>query len=160
MDDVLGGFYSNRFLQTLRHKVAHFNDRFPGLIDAERVWACRSIVEYDHLVTAPLHGFSDAWDYYERSSSAPFIPAIRRPTLLLSSTDDPLIPGKTLPTAAAAANPAVAPHWVAQGGHLGFVGGSFSTGLRWWMEEAIENAFIAAEGSVREDTARLVEAAP
>ena len=50
-----------------------------------------TIYDFDNLVTAPLHGFRDADDYYEKSSCRQFIPSIRTPTLLLHAIDDPFL---------------------------------------------------------------------
>lgn len=57
----------------------------------EQPWP-RTLRELDDRVTAPLSGFRDAIDYYRQASSGPLIPAIRIPTLILASTDDPMIP--------------------------------------------------------------------
>ena len=43
--------------------------RFPGLFEPIRLEGARSIYEFDDAVTAPVHGFADAHDYYTRSSS-------------------------------------------------------------------------------------------
>ena len=46
------------------------NFLMPGLFDAHRVVAARTLNEFDELVTAPLHGFRSADDYWSRASSA------------------------------------------------------------------------------------------
>ena len=43
------------------------------------------------------HGFADERDYWDRSSSAQFLPAIRRPTLLINALNDPFMPASALP---------------------------------------------------------------
>ena len=43
--------------------------RYPDLFDAGRLERAQSIYEFDDAVTAPVHGFADAHDYYSRSSS-------------------------------------------------------------------------------------------
>jgi predicted alpha/beta-fold hydrolase len=39
----------------------------------------RTLFDFDDAVTAPVHGFADAADYYRRSSSLGFLSSIRRP---------------------------------------------------------------------------------
>jgi predicted alpha/beta-fold hydrolase len=87
-------------------------------------------------VTAPVHGFSDAHDYYSQSSSIGFLDRIRRPTLLLSAEDDPFLPVSVLRDArqAASQNPYVTFEVHASGGHVGFVGGQVPWRPRYYAE--------------------------
>ena len=59
---------------------------------AEAGYSARTAEDFDNLITGPLHGFRDAQDYYERSSSLPRLEHIRLTTLLLSAVDDPMLP--------------------------------------------------------------------
>lgn len=77
---------------------------------------------FDDAVTAPLHGFTGADDYYARCSSRPFLAAIRVPTLILHARDDPFMYPETAPTPADL-SPAVTLELTARGGHIGFVSG-------------------------------------
>ena len=127
-----GWVYRERFLRSLRRKAlaAH---RAHGVLDASAVGATRSFAAFDDVVTAKLHGFRDAEDYWTRSSSAGFLAAIRVPTLLVSSLDDPIVPGDTIPRTATG-NPALELVVTEHGGHVGFVGGSLLR-PRWIAEE-------------------------
>jgi predicted alpha/beta-fold hydrolase len=82
--------------------------------------------EFDDRFTAPLHGFRDAADYYNRSSSIRFLSSIRRPTLLLSALDDPFHPAEVLRDVnlISASNTALTVEFHERGGHVGFVGGA------------------------------------
>ncbi|HVO29423.1 MAG TPA: alpha/beta fold hydrolase, partial [bacterium] len=117
--------YRGRFLRTLRRKSLASARRFPGALDADRVRRARTFAEFDDCVTARLFGFRDAADYWARSSSAQFVGAIRRPTLLVSAEDDPFIPAAAIPREAIAKNPALTLALFPHGGHVGFVEGSF-----------------------------------
>jgi predicted alpha/beta-fold hydrolase len=81
--------------------------------------------EFDDALTAPVHGFKDARDYYSSSSSLGFIHRISIPTLLLSSVDDPLLPPAVLEEVreVARTNTCLHPEFTARGGHVGFIGG-------------------------------------
>jgi predicted alpha/beta-fold hydrolase len=99
--------------------------RFPDLAPPDRIAALRTLEEFDNLITGPLHGFSDAQDYYRRSSSLPYLEHIRLRTLLLSAVDDPMLPPEVLDEVRDVArhNPALRLEFVAKGGHAGFVAG-------------------------------------
>ncbi len=117
--------YERHFLRSLKRKALAKLQEHPGLYDASRLARVQSLWEFDDVVTAPVHGFNDAGDYYHRSSSLRFLPGIRRPTLLLSAFDDPFLPPAVLDDvrAIATGNPALEPEFVSRGGHAGFVGG-------------------------------------
>lgn len=75
---------------------------------------------YDNEVTAPLHGFSSASDYYARASAGRLLGNIELPTLVLHAADDPFMPSdlfERLPTPADAVRVEIARH----GGHVGFI---------------------------------------
>jgi len=74
-------------------------------------------------VTAPLHGFATAEDYWTRSSSARYLAGVRRPLLAIAAMDDPIVPADTLPIAEARANPLVTLEATPAGGHVAFVAG-------------------------------------
>lgn len=117
--------YEQVFLRTLRRKAIAKLERFPGLFAADRLSAARTLWEFDDIVTAPVHGFSGATDYYSRSSSIGYLAGIRLPVLLLSAVDDPFLPPDVLDGVRdiAAGNPAISIEFVARGGHVGFISG-------------------------------------
>ena len=77
--------------------------------------------EFDDCLTAPLHGFAGADDYYRRASSLPFLAQVAVPTLCLSSEDDPFFPANGDRARDAAA--ATCDSRSRRGGHTGFVSG-------------------------------------
>jgi len=126
--------YRERFLRRLRRKALRKAADHPGRIDADAVRRTTTFSGYDGLVTAPLHGFESAEDYWTRSSSAQFVAGVRRPLLLLSADDDPLVPPRSLPVEAAARNQAVTLEVTSGGGHVAFVSGA-PWRPRFWAEE-------------------------
>lgn len=121
----LSHLYELHFLRTLRRKAIAKGRRFPGCFEEREVARTRTLWEFDDLVTAPIHGFRDAADYYARSSSINFLPRIRVPTLLLNAVDDPFLPAAVLDDVRAVAreNPTLHLEFPARGGHVGFIGG-------------------------------------
>jgi len=119
------------------------------LPDASTVRKIGTMVDFDDLITAPLHGFRDAEDYYRRSSSAGFLRNIRVPTLLISAVDDPFLPRETLMFVREAAreNPALHIEFLDHGGHAGFVSGRFPWRAVYYAEHRILEFFQSVVGS-------------
>lgn len=127
-DNIQTGFsriYQRYFLDTLRAKALEKQQRYPDLLDPERIAAVKTLRDFDDALTAPLHGFADAQDYYDRSSSIRYLDGIRIPTLLLSARDDPFLPPEVLDHVRQIArrNPMLTVEFHARGGHAGFVAG-------------------------------------
>jgi len=114
--------YSAHFLATLIPKALAKIARHRLGIDSARVARARTLHEFDDLVTAPLHGFRDADDYWARASSGPWLERIRVPTLVLNALNDPFLPQAALAAAARRAAPDVVLEFPASGGHAGFPG--------------------------------------
>jgi predicted alpha/beta-fold hydrolase len=127
--------YRRIFLHNLVRKIRRKARCFPKGIDARGTWRMRTIREFDERFTAPLHGFRDADDYWERSSSRQFLPAIRVPSLLLNAGDDPLLAPDSYPFPEAEAHALLhleVPRW---GGHVGFL--DLHRGLHPWTERRV-----------------------
>ena len=134
-----GRVYTRHFLHTLRAKARAKLAREPDLFDAGALARARTLYDFDDVVTAPVHGFADAHDYYTRSSSLGFLATIRRPTLLLSARDDPFLPAAVLEEVEqiAATNQHVTAEFHARGGHVGFISGRIPFVPRYYAEERI-----------------------
>ncbi len=120
--------YTRNFLRTLKPKCVAKLAQFPGLFDRERMLAARDLYEFDNVVTAPLHGYRDAPDYWHRASATHVLNDIRVPTLVLNARNDPFLPARHLPTRAAEA---VILEYPAEGGHVGFATGRLPGALDW-----------------------------
>lgn len=118
-----GRVYQWFFMRKLKGKMRAKTDLVHAHIDMNRALRAKTFWEFDDAATAPLHGFSDAADYYRRSSSNQYLAAIRVPTLLIQSLDDPFLPRHAVPVDVAQGNPALEPAFTAGGGHVGFVSG-------------------------------------
>jgi predicted alpha/beta-fold hydrolase len=117
--------YTRTFLATLRAKSVEKHRRHPGLFDVARARQASTFWEFDDSVTAPLHGFKGADDYYARSSSGPLLGAIRVPTLVLNARNDPFMPAAALDDVAQSLRDiscSVTLEFPATGGHAGFPG--------------------------------------
>ncbi|MFZ2650014.1 MAG: alpha/beta fold hydrolase [Burkholderiaceae bacterium] len=122
--------YTPMFLRSMKPKALAKLAQHPGLFDREAMLAARNIYEFDNVVTAPLHGFRDADDYWLRASAKPHLQRMRIPALVLNALNDPFVPAASLPRADALGVP-VGPRAMpyvtlcqpAHGGHVGFPGG-------------------------------------
>lgn len=83
----------------------------------------RTFWDFDGQITAPLHGYADADDYYRRASSRYFLGAIRIPTLLIQAADDPFVFRHSVPEPSELA-PGTELELHTNGGHVGFIDGS------------------------------------
>lgn len=138
-DHIDKGFarvYQRSFIRSLQSKAIAKLDQFPDLAPIERIQSIRSMRDFDNSLTAPLHGFRDADDYYSKSSSINWLDRIRVDTLLLSAVDDPFLPSQVLDDVRSAAqqNPFLNLEFTTHGGHVGFVGGANPFQPLYYME--------------------------
>jgi uncharacterized protein len=147
--------YDRHFLRTLRQKALAKLERYPGLFDKEALARAKTIYAFDDAVTAPVHGFANAHDYYSRSSSLGFLDRIARPTLLLSAIDDPFLPSAVLDEVEALAtkNSCLTLEFTKHGGHVGFVSGMVPWRAFYYAEW---RACEFLEGALRESGQHVV----
>jgi uncharacterized protein len=131
--------YTAHFLRTLRRKALAKLAEEPELFAEAPLRAARTLTEFDDAVTAPVHGFASAQDYYTRSSARHFLGGIRRQTLLLSAYDDPFLPREVLDDVAvvAAKNCFLCVEFHGHGGHVGFVAGRVPWRPVYYAEERV-----------------------
>jgi predicted alpha/beta-fold hydrolase len=130
IDRGVNRIYARHFLATLKPKSLGMARRFPGVLDAKRIRRVRTMWEFDEVVTAPLHGFGGADDYWSRASSKPWLRAIAVPTLVLNARNDPFIPAASLP-AQSEVSACVTLEQPSGGGHAGFAHGPFPGRVEW-----------------------------
>ncbi len=128
--------YERVFLASLLRKAAGIRERFPDLLQGVDLQSISTLWEFDDLVTAPIHGFKDARDYYGRSSSIDWIDKIRIPTLLLGAIDDPFLPAEVLIDVQriARSNVFLESEFLQRGGHVGFISGRNPFRPRYYAE--------------------------
>jgi len=117
--------YQRSFIRSLQSKAIAKLERFPDLVPQDRIRSIRTMNDFDDILTAPLHGFRNAEDYYARSSAIGWLNDISINTLLLSSVDDPFLPSQVLDDVREVArhNSCLHIEFTPHGGHVGFVEG-------------------------------------
>jgi uncharacterized protein len=127
--------YLRRFIKSLIAKVEAKALRFPDQVDASRSRSIRTFHEFDDRYTAPLHGFRDAGDYWQKSSGRQYLDQITIPTLLLNAHDDPFLTPGCFPFAEAKQNSCLFFEAPESGGHLGFI--DLARGSEPWFERRV-----------------------
>lgn len=149
MSRGVGRLYTHFFLRTLKQKALQKAEQYPDILDAAAIRRARNWRQYDDAATAPLHGFRDAADYWQRSSSINFLDRIRRPVLLLSARDDPFIPESALPHEEVERSPWLHAEFTDRGGHAGFVAGAFPWRPVYWAERRAVEFLASFVSSIR-----------
>ena len=144
LDRGLSRIYSAHFLRSLKPKALAKLDRFPGLYDRQAVAAASRIEQFDSLVTAPLHGYRDAADYWRQAASKPWLRHIQVPTLIINARNDPFMPADVLPDATQVSGQ-VTLDFPPKGGHVGFVTGPFPGGFD-WLPQRLLDYFAGVDG--------------
>lgn len=119
--------YMKRFIDSLAAKIRAKQPMFPDLLDPSGLQGVQTFRQFDDRYTAPLHGFRDAKDYWERSSSRRFLSRIRIPALLVNAANDPFLGPGCFPLEEAEDSDCLHLEIPSTGGHVGFPGGG-------WME--------------------------
>ncbi len=105
----------------------------PIQVDTQKL---NTFFNFDDQITAPLHGFKGADDYYQQCSSRQFLKHIKKPTLILHAKDDPFMWEHTVP------NDNELSEWVQlelsdSGGHVGFIAGNNPFKPEYWVDKRI-----------------------
>lgn len=124
--------YMKRFLKMFRSKIREKKERMAGRLDDNGFSRIKTFKEFDDRYTAPLNGFKDAEDYWEKASSEKVLHRIRIPTLLVNAGDDPFLPEPCYPVEKARANPNFFLEIPDFGGHVGFI--AFNRQGEYWSE--------------------------
>jgi uncharacterized protein len=143
MERGVGRIYQWHLLRRVRQlAVAKFRHRGDGPLPAAAIARLRSIRGFDEALTAPLHGFASAADYYAQASCRPRLQAIRQPTWIVHAADDPLVPASSIPTPRELP-PAVGLLCQRHGGHVAFVGGrNADWHRRHWLDETVVRLLV------------------
>lgn len=115
--------------------------------DTERVsipplHTIQTLRAFDEQVTAPLHGYANAADYYYRCSCGPRLQRLSHPTLIVHARDDPFAPPPT-PATTQKLSPAVYLEITRTGGHVGFVQGRWPWHAEYWLERRVVSYLLA-----------------
>lgn len=112
--------YSKKFLRNLRSKLVGKQQLFPQKINNQDLSAVKTLKDFDDVYTSKAHGFKDAYDYYEQSSSLQYLKHISIPTLLINAQNDSFLSKECYPIQEAEQNANFYLEMPKYGGHVGF----------------------------------------
>jgi predicted alpha/beta-fold hydrolase len=124
LNQGINRMYEAHFLKTMVDKLEIKRSRFGTMPE----YTGNSIYEFDDQVTAKLHGFDGAEDYYEKCSSKNFYKDVRKELFIIHSKKDPLCPFEYAPLGDMNENPRIHCCITENGGHVGFL-----SSPRGWM---------------------------
>lgn len=113
--------FHDRFKRHLKGKLKIKQQHFPEQVTKVDINKIKALIDFDNVYTSKAHGFSDAVDYYEKSSSLQFLPNITVPTLIINALNDSFLSAECYPVKAAKENPNLYLEMPKYGGHVGFV---------------------------------------
>ncbi len=156
LDSGLSRLYQWSLLHRLR---ASLRDKWRGQGQVDGIAmldTLRSLREFDERVTAPIHGFAGADDYYAQCSSRRFLRQIRIPTLILQARDDPFMTADGLP-GPEELSASIELELTDTGGHVGFVSGSSPWRAHYYPEQRLPAFLNAQLATTRDDPAGPVD---
>ena len=120
--------YEWHFLRSMLARVRRRMAMYPRIYADARVDRIRSMRDFDQEIVARYGGFADADDYYHSVASSRYADALRVPTLIVHSEDDPFIRFLSQTREALIENPAVTLIETQHGGHCAFLAPATAVG--------------------------------
>lgn len=130
----LSRLYQWYFLKCLRERLLNKFQQVPPHLDPNLILNAKTVRDFDDQYTAPLHGFSNAADYYTAASSRQYLKTIHVPTLVLHARDDPFMTADVIPSPSEI-SPFITLEVTEEGGHVGFISGRYPWRPTYWLEE-------------------------
>jgi predicted alpha/beta-fold hydrolase len=112
--------YHDRFRKHLVDKLKIKQKIFPDLISSQEIKSIKTLLDFDNVYTSKAHGFKDALEYYEKSSSLQFLKTIKVPTLIINALNDSFLSPECFPIREAKNNEHLFLEMPKHGGHVGF----------------------------------------
>ncbi|WP_033962022.1 YheT family hydrolase [Psychroserpens jangbogonensis] len=109
--------FKKHLVDKLKLKILQFPDR----ISVKEINSIKTLRDFDEAYTSVAHGFKDALDYYEKSSSLQFLKNITVPTLLINALNDSFLSPECFPIKEAKYNDQLYLEMPNYGGHVGFI---------------------------------------
>ncbi|WP_338411846.1 MULTISPECIES: hydrolase [Pseudoalteromonas] len=128
----------DRMKKSMQRKLPQIEKQIS--LTPEQLMKIDDLLEFDNQLTAPLHGFENAHDYYRQASAMPYLKHIAVPTLIIHAKDDPMLSIKAVPS-----RQDVSEHVTLRisekGGHVGFISGKNPFKPVFWLEQAVPRYF-------------------
>lgn len=119
LGDPMNSIYEKYFYRLLRADVHYRHKKFKELPPIHLPRNLK-LYEFDQIYTAPVCGFRDAHDYYNKCSAAPLVQDIQIPCKILLAQDDPIVSAYALDHYHLPKETTV--FKTKKGGHMGYLG--------------------------------------
>ncbi|UZP68652.1 alpha/beta fold hydrolase [Desulfovibrio mangrovi] len=136
LDRPSNSIYMRYFMRSLKEKMRKKKELHPEL-NIEGLDDMKTFAEFDNQFTAPIHGFRDAMDYWQRCGCGQFLSALRVPALLVNAKNDPFLSPTCYPVYTARASEFLHLEMPVTGGHVGFIR-NHEDGCYWSDLRAVE----------------------
>ena len=113
--------FHDRFKRYLVERLKLKQKQYPDKLKVEDINSIKTLNDFDNVYTSKAHGFIDAQDYYEKSSSLQFLNNIKTPTLIINALNDSFLSPECYPVKEAKNNSNLHLEMPNYGGHVGFV---------------------------------------
>lgn len=127
-------FYMRRFIKKLEKKIREKESMFPGhpILSTQDYHLIQNFEDFDNRYTAPLHGYADCHDFYQKASVKPLLKNIQVPALIVQAANDPFLTPSCLDLGTLPSHSPVQLVLSAQGGHVGFMQANRTSS---WVED-------------------------
>ncbi|MGB1251889.1 MAG: YheT family hydrolase [Candidatus Promineifilaceae bacterium] len=115
-----GRLYHHAILRRMKQIMRQKRAELQPHIDVDAALAASSMLEFDRQVATQLYGHRDLSVYLEQTSVDQFLHAIKTPTLIIRSLDDPMHDATDIDHAVVSNNPHLEGCFLPTGGHTGF----------------------------------------
>lgn len=136
LDQGFSRLYQRYILTGLKRKTHIKFSRISPPFELGKLKHARNFRQFDDLVTASTHGFSNVDDYYGQCSARQHLRHIEIPTLLIHARDDPFMSPDAIPKKEELSS-AVKLELYDNGGHVGFVSGKFPWKPTYWLDHRV-----------------------
>jgi len=123
--------FIERIIKKLKIKQEHLPEFKPNFTYLKKLWKFEA---FDNEITAPINGFIDAKDYWQKSSSLFYLKKIPIKTLIVNALNDPFLAKRCYPFAETKNHAFVDLETPSRGGQVGFLEQGFN---KVWIDRRI-----------------------
>ncbi|BBH52016.1 hydrolase [Fluviispira sanaruensis] len=136
MNKGFSRLYQWWLLKSLKNNLLK-NNRYKDFnLSKEEIVSIKNFWEFDDKITARIHGFKGAKDYYNKSSSRQYLSLIKHNTLIIHSLDDPFMSAACVPHQTELSQ-SIQLELTSHGGHVGFISWHSLLIPMYWLEARI-----------------------
>ncbi len=137
--------YQYVLIRQLKKAMRRKQARYPHLeLNRFNYELCNNFIDWDHHITAPLHGFDSGEDYYQRASTLSDLATIETSTHVIFSKDDPFFTHACMPKDNSDLSAQVTFEIVEGAGHVGFITGNVPGFGEDWLRHRLASVISSA----------------